>query len=231
MLRRLLFCIALIAMAVPAAAVAHVTLQPGEWEPGAFATVVVRVPNERDDAETTTVTVQFPETIPEARFKPHPTCEREVQREELAEPIEDLTERIVSVTWTCDPAIPADGFDEFGISLRVPEDAQPGEEILFPAVQTYSSGEEVGWVDPDPEADTPAPRLVVVEPEEEEAAAAPAPTTTEAVDETTADPAVATDDDDDDSLATVAIIFGIAGLVAGLAALGVALFRKPSSTS
>jgi uncharacterized protein YcnI len=230
-LRRLLFCIALIAMAVPAAAVAHVTLQPGEWEPGAFATVVVRVPNERDDAETTTVTVQFPETIPEARFKPHPTCEREVQREELAEPIEDLTERIVSVTWTCDPAIPADGFDEFGISLRVPEDAQPGEEILFPAVQTYSSGEEVGWVDPDPEADTPAPRLVVVEPEEEEAAAAPATTTTEAVDETTAAPAVGTDDDDDDSLATVAIIFGIAGLVAGLAALGVALFRKPSSTS
>ena len=231
MLGRLLFCIALIAMAVPAAAVAHVTLQPGEWEPGAFATVVVRVPNERDDAETTTVTVQFPETIPEARFKPHPTCEREVEREELAEPIEELTERIVSVTWTCDPPIPADGFDEFGISLRVPEDAQPGEEILFPAVQTYSSGEEVGWVDPDPEADTPAPRLVVVEPEEEEAAAAPAPTTTEAVDETTAAPAVGTDDDDDDSLATVAIIFGIAGLVAGLVALAVALFRKPGGAS
>ena len=231
MLRRLLFCIALIAMAVPAAAVAHVTLQPGEWEPGAFATVVVRVPNERDDAETTTVSVQFPENIPSARFKPHPTCEREVEREELAEPIEELTERIVSVTWTCDPAIPADGFDEFGISFQVPEDAAPGDEILFPAVQTYSSGEEVGWIDPDPEADTPAPRIVVVEPEEEEAAAAPAPTTTEAVDETTAAPAVGTDDDDDDSLATVAIIFGIAGLVAGLVALGLVLFRKPSSAS
>ncbi len=232
MLRRLLFCIALIAMAVPAAAVAHVTLQPGEWEPGAFATVVVRVPNERDDAETTTVTVQFPETIPEARFKPHPTCEREVQREELAEPIEDLTERIVSVTWTCDPAIPDRRVRRVRDQLPAcPRTPQPGDEILFPAVQTYSSGEEVGWVDPDPEADTPAPRLVVVEPEEEEAAAAPAPTTTEAVDETTAAPAVGTDDDDDDSLATVAIIFGIAGLVAGLAALGVALFRKPGSAS
>ena len=80
-LRRLLFCIALIAMAVPAAAVAHVTLQPGEWEPGAFATVVVRVPNERDDAETTTVTVQFPVNIPSARFQAHPFCEREVERE------------------------------------------------------------------------------------------------------------------------------------------------------
>ena len=234
MLRRLLFGIALIAMAVPAAAVAHVTLQPGEWEPGAFSTMVLRVPNERDDAETTTVTVQFPENIPSARFKPHPTCEREVEREELAEPIEELTERIVSVTWTCDPAIPADGFDEFGISFQVPEDAAPGDEILFPAVQTYSSGEEVGWIDPDPEADAPAPRIVVVEPEEEEAAAAPAPTTTEAVDETAdetaAVPAVGTDDDDD-SLATVAIIFGIAGLVAGLVALGLVLFRKPSGAS
>jgi periplasmic copper chaperone A len=232
-LRRLLFSMALIAMAVPAAAVAHVTLQPGDWEAGAFATLVVRVPNERDDAETTTVTVQFPETIPSARFKPHPGCEREVQREELAEPVEELTERIVSVTWTCDPAIPADGFDEFGISLRVPEDAEPGEEILFPALQTYSSGEEVGWVDPDPEGELPAPRIVVVAPEEEEAEAeaAPAPTTTEAADETAAVPAVGTDDGDDDSLSTVAIIFGIAGLAAGLLALGVALFRKPGGAS
>jgi periplasmic copper chaperone A len=229
-LRRLLFCIVLIAMVVPAAAVAHVTLQPGEWEAGAFATLAVRVPNERDDAETTTVTVQFPENIPSARFKPHPTCEREVQREALAEPVDELTERIVSVTWTCDPAIPADGFDEFGISLRVPEEAAPGDEILFPAIQTYSSGEEVSWIDPDPEGDLPAPRIVVVAPEEEEAEAEAAPTATEAADEAAAVPAVDTDDDDD-SMATVAIIFGIAGLAAGLLALGVALFRKPSGTS
>ncbi len=236
MIRKLLISIAVIALAVPASAVAHVTIQPGEWEPGAFAAMVVRVPNERDDAETTTVTVQFPENVPSARFKSHPSCEREVEREALAEPIEDLTERIVSVTWTCDPAIPADGFDEFGISLQVPEDAAPGDEILFPAVQTYSSGEEVGWLDPDPEADTPAPRIVVVAPEEEEAAAPP-PTTTEAAadattegDETAAVPAVATEDDDDNS-STVAMVFGIAGLAAGLLALGVALFRKPGGAT
>ena len=71
MLRKLVIGIALTAVAFPAAAAAHVTLQPGEWEAGAFATPVVRVPNERDDAGTTTVTVQFPETIPSARFKPH----------------------------------------------------------------------------------------------------------------------------------------------------------------
>jgi periplasmic copper chaperone A len=225
-LRRLIVCCFVAALVAPAAAVAHVTIQPGEWEAGAFAAMVVRVPNERDDAETTSVTVQFPESVPSARFQTHPSCEREVQREALAEPIEDLTERIVSVTWTCDPAIPADGFDEFGMSFQIPEDAAEGDEILFPATQTYSSGEVVEWIDPDPEAEAPAPRITVVAAEEEEAAA-PAATSTE---EAAPVPA-ASSDDDDDGMATVAIIFGIAGLAAGLIALGVALFRKPKGAT
>ena len=226
MLRRSILCVLAIALVVPAAAVAHVTIQPGEWEAGAFARMVVRVPNERDDAETTTVTVQFPENVPSARFQTHPSCEREVQREPLAEPIEDLTERIVSVTWTCDPAIPADGFDEFGLSFRIPEDAAEGDEILFPATQTYSSGEVVEWIDPDPEAESPAPRVTVIAAEEEEEAAAPADTSTEE-----AAPVPASSSDDDDNMSTVAIVFGIAGLAAGLIALGVALFRKPKGAT
>lgn len=229
MLRRLLICVGLAAVVFPTAAVAHVTIQPGEWEAGAFARMALRVPNERDDAETTSVTVQFPESVLTARFQAHPFCEREVEREQLDQPVEEITERIVSVTWTCDPAIATDGFEEFGMSFQIPEDTQTGDEILFPAVQVYSSGEEVGWVDPDPEADLPAPRIVVVAPEEE-AEPAPAATTTEATEEAAAVPAVSADDDDD-SMATIAIVFGIAGLAAGLIALGVALFRKPKPTA
>jgi uncharacterized protein len=230
----LIICVAVLAVVFPAAAVAHVTIQPGEWEAGAFATMAVRVPNERDDAETTSVTVQFPENVLTARFQAHPFCEREVEREELAQPVEEVTERIVSVTWTCDPAIATDGFEEFGMSFQIPEDLQPGDELLFPALQVYSSGEEVNWVDPDPEADTPAPRITVVAPEEEEAEPAPPATTTETTaeesgEETAAVPAVNTDDDD--SMSTVALVFGIAGLAAGLIALGVALFRKPKPTA
>jgi uncharacterized protein YcnI len=224
--RRLILCFFAAALVVPAAAIAHVTIQPGEWEAGAFARMAVRVPNERDDAETTTVSVQFPENVPSARFQNHPFCEREVQREALAEPIEDLTERIVSVTWTCDPPIAADGFDEFGMSFQVPEDAAPGDEILFPATQTYSSGEVVEWIDPDPEGESPAPRITVVAPEEE-AAEEPAATSTE---EAAPVPA-ASSDDDDDSMTAVAIGLGIAGLAAGLIALGVALFRKPKAAT
>jgi uncharacterized protein YcnI len=225
MRKRILLCFLAAAVAFPAAAAAHVTIQPGEWEAGAFATMAVRVPNERDDAETTSVTVQFPEEVLTARFKPHPLCQREVQMEELAEPVEDITERIVSVTWTCDPAIPADGFDEFGVSFRVPEDLAEGDELLFPTQQVYSSGEEVAWVDPDPEGDSPAPRITIIAAEEEEAEE-PAATT----DDEAAVPAVSTDGDDD-GMATVAIVLAVIGLAAGLIALGVALFRKPRAVA
>jgi uncharacterized protein YcnI len=229
-LRRLLLLFFAAAVAFPAAAAAHVTIQPGEWEPGAFATMAVRVPNERDDAETTSVTVQFPESVLEARFQAHPFCEREVQREPLDQPVEEVTERIVSVTWTCDPAIAVDGFEEFGMSFQVPEDAAEGDEILFPAQQVYSSGEEVGWVDPDPEGETPAPRITIVAPAEEEAEAAPPTTTEESSDSEAAAPAVNTDGGDDNT-ATVAIVLAVIGLVAGLIALGVALFRKPRAVT
>jgi periplasmic copper chaperone A len=224
-LRRLILVFFAALLAVPATAAAHVTIQPGEWEAGAFARMVFRVPNERDDAETTSVSVQFPENVPSARFQDHPFCEREVQREELAEPIEELTERVVSVTWTCDPPIAVDGFDEFGVSFQIPEDAAEGDEILFPARQTYSSGEVVEWIDPDPEAELPAPRITIIAAAEEEEAEAPAATTEEAA------PVPAASSDDDDNLSTVAIVLGIAGLAAGLIALGVALFRKPKAVA
>ena len=69
MLRRSIIFIAAVAIALvfPAAAIAHVTIQPGEWEAGAFARMVVRVPNERDAAETTQVSMQFPENVTSAR--------------------------------------------------------------------------------------------------------------------------------------------------------------------
>ena len=229
MLRRIVICLGLAAVVFPAMAVAHVTIQPGEWEAGAFSRMVVRVPNERDDAETTSVTVQFPENVLTARFQAHPSCEREVKKVALDQPVEDITERIDTVTWTCDPPIASDGFDEFGLSFQVPEDAQPGDELLFPATQTYSSGEVVNWVDPDPEGDTPAPRITVVAPEEE-AEAAPGrrddhrggrgrPCSQHRLMMTTT------------AWRPSRIILGIAGLAAGLIALGVALFRKPKATA
>ena len=231
MLRRLLLCFLAAAVAFPAAAAAHVTIQPAEWEPGAFATMVVRVPNESDAAATTSISMQFPEEILTARFQPHPTCQREVQMEPLDQPVEDITERIATVTWTCKPGIAVGEFDELGVSFQVPEDAAEGDEILFPTVQTYSDGEERAWVDPDPEAESPAPRITVIAAEEEAAEQPAATTTEESSDSQAAVPAVSTDGDDDSGMATVAIVLAIIGLAAGLIALGVALFRKPRAVT
>jgi len=223
--RRILLCFLAAAVVFPAAAAAHVTIQPGEWEAGAFATMAVRVPNESDAAATTSISMQFPEEVLTARFQPHPVCQREVQMEPLDQPVEDITERVASVTWTCEPGIAVGEFDELGVSFQIPEDAAEGDELLFPTVQIYDDGEERAWVDPDPEAESPAPRVTVIAAEEEEAEE-PAATT----DDQAAVPAVSTDDGDD-GMATVAIVLAIIGLAAGLIALGVALFRKPRTVT
>jgi uncharacterized protein YcnI len=237
MLRRVAACIAVAAVVFPSAAAAHVTVNPGEWEAGGFARFDVRVPNERPNADTTEVTVQFPDGLTFVSFQPKPGWKRTIEMETLAEPIEvfgeEITEQVASVTWSGGVIKPGE-FDEFGLSFRVPE--TPGESLLFPSLQTYSNGEVVRWVDPDPEAETPAPQVAILPPPGDEAAAEE--TTTEeagAAGETTTEaeavPAANTEDDGDDSTATVALILGIAGLAAGLIALGVALFRKPKATA
>ena len=217
------------ALLVTPVAAAHVTVNPREWEAGGFARFAVRVPTERPDASTTEVTLQFPENVISASFQPVPGWTRTVEMAQLDEPIEEegeepVTERIASVTWTGGEIKPGE-FQEFGVSFQVPEDAT--EPLLFPAIQTYSSGEVVRWIDPNEEADTPAPQVAVLAAAQEEE---PAETTTDPAEtdtgETPESQAAATSDDgDDDGRATLALVFGILGLVAGLAALGVALTR------
>jgi uncharacterized protein YcnI len=146
---------ALIAAAAPA--VAHVTVQPNEAIAGSFSRFVVRVPNERPDAGTVKVQVNFP-PIAFVSFEPKDGWERKVRNVELDEPIEafgqEITESVGSVTWSGGRIGPGE-FDEFGFSARMPEEAGP---IVFEAIQTYDSGEVVRWVG---EADSEEPAAAV----------------------------------------------------------------------
>ena len=94
------------------------------------------------------MTVRFPQSIISASFQPVPGWERSIEMEPLDEPIEDegeqITEHIASVTWTGGRIRPGE-FEEFGVSFRVPE--TPGEDLVVPALQTYSNGEVVRWVE------------------------------------------------------------------------------------
>jgi periplasmic copper chaperone A len=211
-------------VAVPAA-VAHVTLNPNEWEAGGFARFAIRVPNEQENADTIEVTVRFPQSIISASFQPMPGWRRTIEMEPLDQPIEEegerITEHIATVTWTGGRIRPGE-FEEFGVSFQVPE--TPGEELAFPSLQTYSNGEVVRWTGP-PDSDTPAPIVTVLAPAEEEGQPAATPQPPAAAPEEAAG-----EEDEGNGLAVVALILGIAGLVAGLGALALAWNRSPRRT-
>src|SRR5688500_6617700 len=151
-------------MAAPARA--HVTVQPNEAIAGGFQTFFIQVPNERDDASTTKVELQFPPAFASVSFQDVEGWNREVEMVEFDEPIEafgeEITEGVGSVTFT-------GGEVESGEFVRFPFSVGPlpGGELEFNGIQTYDSGEVVRWVGP-ADADEPAPRVNAIELELEE---------------------------------------------------------------
>lgn len=144
--------IAVVADAVmaPGAAHAHVTVNPDTAEAGGYATLAFRVPNERDDAATTRVEVVFPQDAPlgHASVRPVPGWTSTVTTKKLAEPItsgdNEISEVVSSIVWK-GGTIDAGEFQEFEVSAgRLPE---ADATLAFKALQTYSNGEVVRWIE------------------------------------------------------------------------------------
>jgi uncharacterized protein YcnI len=220
--------LAALLVATPVAA-AHVTLNPREWEAGGFAKFDMRVPNENESGDTTKIVMRFPEEVISASFQPVEGWQRTVKMVQLDEPIdaegEQITERIDTVTWSGGRIRPGE-FQEFGVSFQVPEDVEPGTALAFPAIQTYTNPNEVRrWIGPE-DADSPAPTVTVLEPAAEEGAAEEEATPEPASAETTGG---GEQDEGSDTLSIVALVVGIAGLLAGLAALFLAGRRQKAA--
>ena len=139
-------------LAAPAAAQAHVTLNPREVTAGAFTVMTVRVPNERDNKGTVKVDVRFPDGFYSLSYKKVAGLEgqdhaREARHARRARGPEDH-EQISRVVWTGNPKkggiIKPDQFEEFPISVQVPE-GEAGSFLTFRAFQTYRGGERVRW--------------------------------------------------------------------------------------
>lgn len=147
-----LVCAAALVLAAPASA--HVTIQPTEALVGDFARFVVRVPNERDDANTIKVEVRLP-PLAFVSFEPKQGWSRRLEMKKLDEPIvvfgNEITEVVDEVTWSGGRIRPGE-FLEFGFSARTPDDEST---LVFDAIQTYSSGEVVRWTG-EPDSETPA---------------------------------------------------------------------------
>ncbi len=195
------------ALVLPAAASAHVTLQPSSVAAGGFTRLDVRVPNERDDSATTKVDVQLPAGFEFVSYEPRPGWKVNVRRD---------GETVSQITWTGDErrgAIAPGQFVDFGLSLRIP-DGKAGDKLTFKALQTYDNGEVVRWIGPE-DAEEPAPVVTLTEPAEAGGHAA-----ANAEETVAAAPAAAeSDDGGTDGVSIAALIVGALGLAAGVAAL------------
>jgi uncharacterized protein YcnI len=162
-------CLALVA----APGWAHVEVDPGTATQGGYTALTFRVPNETDGTSTTKVQVFLPEDHPIASVsvKPLPGWQAKVETTKLATPLStddgEVTEGVSSITWTADgdqDAIQPGQYDEFDISAGpLPEVSS----LTFKALQTYSDGTVVRWIDPpasegQPEPEHPAPTLTLV---------------------------------------------------------------------
>ena len=225
---------ALAALALPAAASAHVTLQPASAPAGSYAVFDVRVPNERDDSATTKVELKLPPGFLTVSTQPVPGWRAQVVTERLARPVAtdhgEATEQVDRVVWSGDdsPAgrIPPGSFQDFPISVKLPDRA--GETLTFKALQTYASGEVVRWIGA-PDADDPAPQVELTAPADDGHGAGAADGSGDA----DAASAAGGDGDDDDGgastgLAIAGLVAGLAGLLAGGAAL-LAVRRRPAA--
>jgi uncharacterized protein len=152
------------------AADAHVELVPGSAARGSSAILSFSVPNERDDANTVKLEVTFPasQPIPSVMVKPMAGWTIATTKTKLAKPVTtddgQVTEAVSTITWTATAGGLNPGeFDLFTVSAGpLPT---KGRTMTFKALQTYSDGQVVSWIQTTvkgtPEPDHPAPVLTL----------------------------------------------------------------------
>ncbi|WP_329533390.1 YcnI family protein [Streptomyces sp. NBC_01450] len=224
-------------LAVSAPAFAHVSVQPeGQAAKGGYAVVDFKVPNERDDASTNKVEVNFPTDHPLASVMPQPLdgWSVKVTKSKLAKPLtmhgEKISEAVTKVTWTANgKGIEPGFFQKFPLSVgTLPEDT---DELVFKAIQTYDNKEVVRWIEPQQEGkeepENPAPVLTLSAASTDGHHGSSA-TAEDASDTSTAAPASSTSASSSDGADTTARVLGVVGIVVGAAgvAYGVLAGRR-----
>lgn len=142
-----------LALAGPASA--HVTVNPNTTAGGSYGKLTFRVPTESDTASTTQLQIFLPTDHPLASVsvQPHTGWSFTVKDAKLATPLTDddgnqITQAVSEIDWKADSpatAIKPGEFDEFNVSVGPLPDSGT---MVFKALQTYSDGSVVRWIDP-----------------------------------------------------------------------------------
>ena len=196
---------------------AHVTVQPSTAVKGASdQTFSFRVPNEKDNASTTEVQVYFPTADPIASVlvAPTPGWKASITNVKLATPIQTddgaITDAVSSITWTGGSIAPG-YYQDFTVDMgQLPSNTG---SLTFKALQTYSDGSVVRWIQNDvpgqPEPANPAPVLTLTD------AAATGGSTAPAKPTVTAAPAASTSDTTARVLGGIGVVIGLLGVAFG----------------
>lgn len=150
-------------------AFAHVGVQPGEATKGGYAVINFKVPNERDNASTTQLEVNFPIDQPLTSVMPQdvPGWTVKVEKSKLDKPLtvhgKQINEAVTKVTWSGGKIEPGK-FQQFPVSVgKLPENA---DQMVLKAIQTYDNNEVVRWIEEAKEGaaepQNPAPVLKLV---------------------------------------------------------------------
>jgi uncharacterized protein len=213
-----------------AAASAHITVNPSSAAAGSFAELDFRVPTESDTASTVGVEVAFPTDHPiaDVLVQPKPGWTVSITKTKLATPIKtddgNVTEAVSRITWKATAGGLKPGqYDDFAVSAGpLPTDVG---SITLPAIQTYSDGSVVSWIEPQvtggPEPDHPAPVLTLTKASASSDGSTGSGSSTPA-ESTSSSSSNSPSDGTARALGIVGIVLGVLGLGIG----GVALIRR-----
>ncbi|MFJ5807027.1 MULTISPECIES: YcnI family protein [unclassified Streptomyces] len=214
-------------------AFAHVGVQPGEATKGGYAVINFKVPNERDNASTTQLEVNFPIDQPLTSVMPQdvPGWTVKVEKSKLDKPLtvhgKQINEAVTKVTWSGGKIEPGK-FQQFPVSVgKLPENA---DQMVLKAIQTYDNNEVVRWIEEakegaaEPQNPAPVLKLVAAKAGDDHHAAGDAKAGEAKSDDKAHDEAAKSGSD------TTARALGIAGIVIGLGgvAFGIASRRRAS---
>ncbi len=216
------------------AAWAHVTVQPGSAPKGGTdQELTFRVPNEDDKANVTGLDMQIPTDHPLLGVEAEnmPGWKATVKTTKLAKPITTddgtLTESVSEIVWT-GGSIPPDSYGDFRVIVgQLPDDT---DSLKFPAIQTYSDGKSVSWIEDTPvsgdEPEHPAPVLTLTAAGSDTKATTPTATSPGSA-TVTASEVSKSDVDSANTKGTIGILVGVIGLLAGIG--GIVLGRRRSA--
>ncbi len=213
-----------VVLGIATPAFAHVTVSPSEAVKGTDQVLTFNVPNETDNLNTTQIEIAFPTDHPiaDADVQPVPGWTAKVNTVKVAKPIQTdngtVTEAVGSIVWS-GGAIEPGQFQEFNVSVGLPDDAS---SLVFKALQTYSDGSVVRWIEltptGGPEPEHPAPVLTLTAAKNDaSSAAATVPK----------DIATSSDVDSAKTIGYIGIGVGALGLIVAI----VALVRRPKTVS